>query len=278
MSPTTLVEVKRHSPTVGNQQRQKASSDQKLPTTTTISSRISRSQAARNLLHANALSSTRFMQQYIPAPSQTFTTQDGSSTYTYTFKRTQDLTPEEKEACFQIIKETSRRDYEANAEEGWDDKRKREEMGEEGMKFVLVREAPRTPQEGEKMSDMPSQPLFAPPLKATTDTDDTILGFTSFTLELDPDTRIPQLYIYEIHLLPPLRRQGIGRHLMSLNETIARNLGLEKCILTVFTCNVRAEALYRALGYTEDEDSPKERVLRSGKVVRPKYLILSKEV
>lgn len=127
------------------------------------------------------------------------------------------------------------------------------------MKFVLVRKADysRTKKDSEKM-------------------DDTILGFTSFTLELDPDTHIPQLYIYEIHLLPSVRSCGLGKHLMSLNESIARKLGLEKVMLTVFTCNAKAEGMYRGIGYEEDEESPVERVLRSGKVVRPRYLILRK--
>ncbi|KAE9977749.1 hypothetical protein BLS_001172 [Venturia inaequalis] len=215
----------------------------------------SRTRAALNLIYANSLSSTQFTQQYIPTSSQRFTAKDGHSTYTCTFKRTQDVTPEEKEACFQIIRETSRRDYEANAEQGWDDERKRGEMGEEGMKFLLVKKA-----EANKQDENSSQ----------------ILGFTSFTLEMDPDNQIPQLYVYEIHLLPSARSLGLGRHLMSLNEVIARELELEKVILTVFTCNTKAEGLYRRLGYGVDEQSPKERVLRSGKVVRPKYLILSK--
>lgn len=232
----------------------------------------SRTEAALNLFHANSLSSTQFTNQYFPSSSQIFTAEDGTS-YTCTFRRTQDLFPEEKEACFQIIKDTSRKDYEANAEDGWDDGRKKEEMGEEGMRFVLVRKAEKIRKD--TPSNSSDNRYSQSPKKQDEDSSD-ILGFSSFTLEIDPDTHIPQLYLYEIHLRPPVRSLGLGGHLMSLSETLARKLGLEKVMLTVFTCNTRAEALYRRLGYEVDEQSPEERVLRSGKVVRPKYLILSK--
>ncbi|TID23072.1 hypothetical protein E6O75_ATG02246 [Venturia nashicola] len=237
--------------------------------------------AAINLLHANSLPSSQFIKEYVPTPSRTFTAKDGVL-YTCTFKRTQDLTPEEKEACFQLIKQTSKRDYEVNAEAGWDDERKRKEMGEAGMRFVLVRKASNARMgEGGEEGRRQDTPLISP----SSDTeeggkgrDDTILGFTSFSLEIDHDTHIPQLYLYEIHLLPPARSLGLGRHLMSLNEILARSLELEKVMLTVFTCNSKAEGMYRRLGYVMDEESPKERVLRSGKIVRPKYLIMSKAI
>lgn len=143
------------------------------------------------------------------------------------------------------------------------------------MRFVLVRRA-----EKEKgREDIPSKSsISSPNTREELKKDDKILGFTSFTLELDPDTQIPQLYIYEIHLLPFARSCGLGTHLMSLNEMIARKLGLEKVMLTVFTCNSKAEGMYRGMGYEEDEESPVERVLRSGKVVRPRYLILRKRL
>lgn len=146
------------------------------------------------------------------------------------------------------------------------------------MRFVLVRKAgsERNSEGKEEREDI--HPTSISTQSEDPKRDDTILGFTSFTLEIDPDTHIPQLYIYEIHLLPSVRSLGLGKHLISLNETMARKLGLEKVMLTVFTCNARAERLYRRLGYGVDEQSPEERILRSGKVVRPKYLILSKEL
>jgi len=63
---------------------------------------------------------------------------------------------------------------------------------------------------------------------------------------------------------------------MSLNEGIAKNVNLERSMLTVFTCNESAEGMYRGLGYVEDDCCPKTRRLRGGRVLRPKYLVLSK--
>jgi ribosomal protein S18 acetylase RimI-like enzyme len=150
-------------------------------------------------------------------------------------------------------------------------------MSEEDMRFILVRQthpAPNSEDKEETRSDTPTT-TTTPPLQ-NQDEEDTFVGFTSFKLELDPDNRIPQLYIYEIHLKPSTRGLGLGKHLMSLNENIAKNVKLEKSMLTVFTCNESAEGMYRGLGYVEDECCPKTRRLRGGRVLRPKYLILSK--
>jgi N-alpha-acetyltransferase 40 len=224
--------------------------------------------AANSIAKANSLDPNTFTRTHIPDDKHTFTTtKDGKRAYTCTFRRTQDLSAREKEACFQIVKETSQADYSSHAEEGWDEDHKKAEMSESDMRFILVREVLHA-KDKESRSDTPTTNLE--------DVDDTILGFTSFKLELDPDNAIPQVYIYEIHLKPSARGLGLGKHLMYLNECMARNVGLKKSILTVFTCNEDAEKMYRWMGYVEDECCPKTRKLRGGKVVRPKFLILSK--
>jgi GNAT superfamily N-acetyltransferase len=223
--------------------------------------------ASKSIGIANSLDSATFTKTYIPNDKQIFATENGDQAYTCTFLRTEDLGPDEMEACFRIIAETSKADYDSHAEEGWDDVHKRAEMCEKDMRFILVREALC------KKDDVVLSEIRADNLE---ELDTRILGFTSFKLELDPDNAIPQIYIYEIHLRPPVRGSGLGKHLMAMNEYIAKRVGLQKSILTVFTCNERAEKMYRGMGYVDDECCPKTRKLRGGKIVRPKHLILSK--
>jgi ribosomal protein S18 acetylase RimI-like enzyme len=106
-----------------------------------------------------------------------------------------------------------------------------------------------------------------------------ILGFLSFMFTWDdpPHQSRPVVYIYEIHLSPSLRGQGLGSRLMGFAEHAARACGITKTMLTVFTANTVARKMYERLGYEQDECSPKERVMRS-KVVRAEYVIMSKMV
>lgn len=277
MSPITTLK-RRSTPNTEEKPAQKRSKLSPIELKPRPNGRASRELAVQSLAHANSLSSETFTNTYISKVHRTFTTKDGERTYLCNFRRTQDLTSEEREACYQMVKETSQTDYEANAEEGWDEHHKREEMEQPNMRFILIREAPSSPRDEGTRLDTPSESLDKTSSQPLNEKDDTILGFTSFVVELDPDNSLPQLYIYEIHLLPSLRGLGLGRHLMSLNEDIAKKIGLEKCILTVFTCNLQAEGMYRALGYEDDECCPATRVLRDGRVRRPKYLILSKSL
>jgi ribosomal protein S18 acetylase RimI-like enzyme len=57
-------------------------------------------------------------------------------------------------------------------------------------------------------------------------------------------------------------------------ETIARTIGRSKTMLTVFTTNHRAIALYKKKGYTVDAASPPDRVLKSG-IKKAPYKIMS---
>ena len=52
---------------------------------------------------------------------------------------------------------------------------------------------------------------------------------------------------------------------------------IRKTMLTCFTCNLRGRRFYERLGFSVDEEhSPREKILRSGKVVVPEYVIMSK--
>lgn len=146
-----------------------------------------------------------------------------------------------------MIKETSAADYAASSR-GWNPKQKRSEMREPDLRYLIVR-----------------------------DQTGTVRGFTSLMPTMEEGQ--PVVYCYEIHLQPELRGTGMAGLLMSLLETIARNIEvMEKVMLTVFTCNARAMAFYRRCGFEADDMSPRARRLRGGVVKEPDYVIMSKRV
>lgn len=61
--------------------------------------------------------------------------------------------------------------------------------------------------------------------------------------------------------------------------TIAENLPpITKVMLTCFVSNERALGFYRGLGFEKDDISPEPRTLRLGRVLEPKYVIMSRVV
>ena len=101
-----------------------------------------------------------------------------------------------------------------------------------------------------------------------------LVAFLSFMVTIEDDC--PVLYVYEIHLKQEVRGIGLGSHLLSVIEHFAKDAGLRKTMLTVFTTNESAERFYRKLGYDTDEFSPQPRKLRRGGLKRPDYIIMSK--
>lgn len=106
-----------------------------------------------------------------------------------------------------------------------------------------------------------------------------ILGFISFMFTYDdpPNDDREVVYIYEIHLHERLRGHGLGSKLISFVEDAAGRCGIDKTMLTVFTANKGARALYEKLGYSKDECSPNDRIMRS-KIVQADYMIMSKKI
>ncbi|KAI1431267.1 acyl-CoA N-acyltransferase [Xylaria sp. CBS 124048] len=170
--------------------------------------------------------------------------------YTIELIGSETLTPTDFEACFDLIEETSRPDYESSSI-GWKPARKLSEMKSPGLRYILVK-----------------------------DSTGMIHGFTS----LMPTHEVgePVLYCYEIHLKPMMRRYvftGLGTLLLSfLDRVAAHTPPIEKIMLTCFLRNQKAFSFYKALGYTEDPSSPAPKMLRNGRVVEPDYVILSKVV
>lgn len=172
------------------------------------------------------------------------------------------LTPGEYNASYGLIEESSRSDYESS-NFGWHPRRKRKEMLEPEMKYLLVRRKSTEPTIERR--------------KDCGDMDTSILGFMSFMVDHDSSPSVPVLYIYEIHLAAALRGLGLGNHLMQVADNIARRVGLDKVMLTCFLCNQKALRFYTDHGFVKDACSPEDRKTRN-KVVPVDYVIMSKDM
>ncbi|CAE7178261.1 hypothetical protein CFE70_005833 [Pyrenophora teres f. teres 0-1] len=167
------------------------------------------------------------------------------------------LNESELEACLGLVEYTSKNDY-TNSSMGWDKRKKREEMQDPEMIYLLVRE--KKPATEDSLEGKPH-----------------VLGYISFMLTQDdpPHEDREVVYIYEIHLDERLRGQGLGSRLIGYVEHVAQECQIDKTMLTVFTANKGAKRLYEALGYTKDACSPGDRVMRT-KTIMADYVIMSK--
>ena len=85
-------------------------------------------------------------------------------------------------------------------------------------------------------------------------TPDQFIGFVHLRFEMEEDE--PVAYVYEIHVEQEAQGKGLGKFLMQIVELVARSTKLPRVMLTVFTENKAANALYSKLGYVMDEGSP----------------------
>lgn len=202
----------------------------------------------------NGMPPAEFKKHFITNELLTYTSTRGSAdrTVRLDFKSSSELPKADLAACFALVETTSRADYEPSSF-GWHPKRKRREMLEDEMKYLLVR-MPAGEQAGEAVE-----------------------GFLSYMVTHDSIPSVPVLYVYEIHLSEKLRKTGLGSHLMHLAERIATSIGLEKVMLTCFLSNEKALEFYRRHGYEKDICSPDDRRTRK-KVVKVDYMIMSKRV
>lgn len=200
----------------------------------------------------NVMDPAEFKKQYITTESLHYSTRHtgNAKEFTIHFQPAEKITKIELDSCFQLIESTSRPDYESSSW-GWHPKRKRREMKESEMRYLLVRSA------GDKGNP--------------------VLGFLSFMLTHDSTPSVPVLYVYEIHLSRALQGLGLGAHLMDVAEKIAEKVAVEKVMLTCFLSNEKAHRFYRKRGYVADVCSPDARRTRN-KVVKPDYVIMSKSV
>ncbi|KAL6837624.1 acyl-CoA N-acyltransferase [Trichoderma camerunense] len=197
---------------------------------------------------ANGKTDQEFIRDYIK-PSQewkTWTHPLTQKTYSLEFLSSHELSKDDFRTCFGIIETTSGVDYK-NSSVGWHPAMKRKEMKSPDLRYILVK-----------------------------DDGGAVKGFTSLMPTFE--NHEPVLYCYEVHLLPELQGSGLGKYLMNQLITIAENIpSTKKVMLTCFTSNVNGLKFYEKIGFTKDDFSPRDRTLRGGKVVRPDYVILSRE-
>jgi ribosomal protein S18 acetylase RimI-like enzyme len=215
--------------------------------------------AKEQLKAANALSLLEFVKRYFPKTPELYTAKNRLE-YTVTPQTSTSLSEVDLMRCFNLIEETSSADYRASSS-GWDPTYKKEEMKEVDMRYILVRRST-------SLSELVSE--------ESTNAGKDIIAFMSFMLTMEENEAV--IYIYEVHSDTSARGIGLGKFLMQLVEDIGRNAGVVKSMLTVFTRNIHAEAFYKRMGYIEDASCPPARKLRGGKVKKPEYLILSKEL
>ena len=168
----------------------------------------------------------------------------------------------ELEECFRLIEHTSGDSYRSSGF-GWHPRRKKREMREKDMKYLLVHDE--GPPPDQKRDSKNSSPQTS-----------TLQGFLSFMLTYEDGQ--PVIYIYEVHLVDAAQGCGLGRHMINLVEKIGKSTAMQKSMLTVFRSNHKAVRWYEGLGYEIDQYSPADKKLRAGKVKQADYLILSKKL
>ncbi|KAL8893380.1 MAG: hypothetical protein Q9192_005325 [Flavoplaca navasiana] len=196
---------------------------------------------------ANELPFAIYRERFLPGhldPTLRDATAQGP--YSISFETSATITAVDLEACFDLIASSSASEYAASSI-GWSPVKKRKEMKLPDLRYLLLR-------------DPATQ----------------FQGFLSFMLTYEDGHEVG--YCYELHLAQAVQRRGLGKHLMSLMETVGTNARVEKSMLTVFVENDTALKFYGRLGYTKDDYSPEPRKLRNGTVKMPTYVILSKSL
>ncbi|KAE8382981.1 GNAT family acetyltransferase Nat4 [Aspergillus bertholletiae] len=225
----------------------------------------------------NQLSLAEFVKSYIPAEELQYYPRSpaGESTtaaseneqelqYTLDIYTAASISDADFEACFRLIEETSSDAYKESGW-GWSAKKKKKEMRLPDMRYLILRQGPKTTPEN--IDDAEA---------GTVTPTGQFLGFTSFMVTYEDGKEV--VYCYEIHLSPAAQGQGLGSLLMMRLGNIGRRIGLKKMMLTVFRSNDKAVRFYNKLGFAEDEYSPPPRILRNGTVKEPDYIILSKRL
>ncbi|KZF26239.1 hypothetical protein L228DRAFT_264660 [Xylona heveae TC161] len=223
-----------------------------------------------------------------------FTRPSDGARYTISLVDSTSISHADFVACFELIRSTSAAMYKMS-DRGWSARRKKAEMADPDMRFLLVRKRdvdregyPRGDEEREtghedngknvkrqENGHKDNQRKENGHTKERAQTQaGTVEAFLSFMLTYEDDREV--VYCYEIHLSSTLRGCGLGRHLMNVLESIGTRVGVEAAMLTCFTKNESGLRFYERLGYVEDEFSPPPRKLRSGKVEKPSYIIMSK--
>ncbi|KAI5959446.1 hypothetical protein KGF57_002084 [Candida theae] len=114
----------------------------------------------------------------------------------------------------------------------------------------------------------------------------TISAYICFKMCLDSEGELV-LYLYEIHVRSLLQGKGLGQLLINQFHKVAADLvkssnplykSLRGTALTVFSDNERALRWYGGMDYNLTTDSPVDKVLRRGNVLKPDYYLLKRAI
>ncbi|KAI1131866.1 acyl-CoA N-acyltransferase [Nemania abortiva] len=198
----------------------------------------------------NEKSDGQFIEEHLCPSDSSWTSWTHPSTraeYSLSLISAESLSSVDLDACYHLIEETSRADYESSTV-GWKPVEKIAEMGSPALRYILVK-----------------------------DSEGIVRGFTSLMPTYEEGE--PVVYCYEIHLKPELQRTGLGRLLMTFIESIAAHTPpIEKIMLTCFLKNQKALSFYESFGFAKDPISPEPKRLRYGREFIPDYVIMSKAV
>jgi ribosomal protein S18 acetylase RimI-like enzyme len=135
------------------------------------------------------------------------------------------LSNNQQKKLFEILQENMKTHYEKSKRLPWDAEKKREEIFEKNMRFLICFDG------------------------------DRIVAFSAFLFDIE-DKRLV-LYLYELQVIKEYQRYGIGSFLMPLVEQIAKHAGMAYVMLTVFRHNESAMNFYlKKCSYTIDSFSP----------------------
>ncbi|KAK6203488.1 histone-specific N-acetyltransferase NAT4 [Scheffersomyces amazonensis] len=112
-----------------------------------------------------------------------------------------------------------------------------------------------------------------------------LIGFISFKVCFDDGFKV--LYLYEIQINEEYHHQRYGSNLIENLQSLAKHVSrsiinddngyfdnARGISLTVFPDNLEALNWYFKIGYNYTSQSPRDRKLRNGKLVKPKYYVL----
>ncbi|KAJ3488869.1 hypothetical protein NLG97_g6106 [Lecanicillium saksenae] len=229
--------------------------------------------AEKMIAAANKLTNEEFTDEYIKPSDEswpTWTHPKTAAKYSMSLRSPEDMSDAELEACYDIVENTSGKDY-RGASVGWHPEAKRAEMRSAGLRYILVKRTRDARGDDGDHAEAVNEGIR----RDETGPGGDIRAFTSFMPTFEDNQ--PVIYCYEIHLLPDMAKTGLGKLLMGHVTAAADRIEtLEKTMLTCFVSNAHARRFYENLGFDVDESSPRPRRLRRDKVIEPEYVILYK--
>jgi len=97
-----------------------------------------------------------------------------------------------------------------------------------------------------------------------------LLAFVVFALAVD------ECHLLNLAVSPPWQGRGLGRYLLGCLHEFLDSAGVERALLEVRASNLRAQALYRAMGYGCDGVRPRYYPAGSSGEIREDAILMSR--